>query len=219
MARVDGWRRLAAAALDWRPSERLRVTLDAEHVARDIAEPTGFALTPRGGRVTLRPLPPSDRNLGARWMRASGWRRDLLLRGRYALAPGWSGSPRRVAARSSARLLLLLRRWRPARRRHRQRADHPSRSYHTRLYQADLAGTITDGLVVHYLLLGAAERPHHLPALAAALSRDAELLPTTRPPAPAPGGERQRVDDAGLFLLDRAAAPPASVRLSLASAS
>ncbi|WP_277980364.1 TonB-dependent siderophore receptor [Sphingomonas phyllosphaerae] len=209
---VDGWRRFAAAAIDWRPSERLTITLDVDHVARDIAEPTEFALVPRAGRIVLPPLPPTDRNLGARWMRASAWRRNLLLRGRYVLAPGWSaslsmGESRLDRARAYSSFggfdaasgdgivtVLLTRR-------------NPHR---VQLFQVDLAGTIRSGPILHHLVLGAAESDRTTSLPLPLRYRVAQNLyrPRILPPPAAASllpSERQRTEDAGLFLLDRAA--------------
>lgn len=92
--RADGWRGFLSGALDWRPTPEITVSLDAEYIRKDVAEPPAIALLPAGrdGRIPLPRVPDPTRNLGGSWQRYDAEALNLLARGEWRFAPGWAVS-------------------------------------------------------------------------------------------------------------------------------
>ena len=82
--RFDGSRRLLSAAADWAPTDRLSLRLDAEHVAKDVTEPSAIQLLPAvGGAITVPDIPNPRVNLGDERLRYDARATNLLARADY----------------------------------------------------------------------------------------------------------------------------------------
>lgn len=90
--RADGYRGFFSGAVDWRPTSTVTFSLDAEYIRKDVAEPAAIALLPAGadGRIALPNVPNPSRNLAGSWQRYDAEALNLLARGEWRFAPGWS---------------------------------------------------------------------------------------------------------------------------------
>jgi iron complex outermembrane receptor protein len=89
--RVDGHRGLAAAALDWDPTERLSLKFDVERIEKDISEPAAIALPPAvSGAITLPRLPEPTRNLAGGWQHYDAAATNWLARADYRISEAWA---------------------------------------------------------------------------------------------------------------------------------
>lgn len=91
--RTDGGRSLGSVALDWEPTDKLKLQLDAEYIYKTVSEPTGWQLpAPTAGVIVLPALQDPKKNLGGKWMYGKGEEYNVLGRVQYDLAPNWSVS-------------------------------------------------------------------------------------------------------------------------------
>lgn len=159
--RADGWRGFLSTALDWRPTETVTFSLDAEYIRKDVAEPPAIALLPPGpdGRIPLPRVPNPRQNLGGAWQRYDAEAVNLLARGEWRFAPGWAASlavgraetsrDRAFAqfqdyslATGAGRLQTFLTR---------------GQDYQNHIIRAEVTGSLRTGPVEHDLRLGASQ--------------------------------------------------------------
>ncbi|WP_158298933.1 TonB-dependent siderophore receptor [Sphingomonas psychrotolerans] len=208
---VEGERHFVTAAFDWRPAEGLEILLDAETVYKTISEPTEFALpAAANGVIAIPPLQSPSKNLGAEWMQAKGWERNLLARANYEVAPGW-----RLAAAIGDSFLSRDR-------------DYSSfgsydlatgngivavamtsgNDYRNTIYRGDLSGAFHTGPLEHNLLVGVSYTTRDSRVPTAVRRSFAQNLydPVAIPQQPTPPAivpNPSRIEDLGVYAFDR----------------
>lgn len=209
--RTSGDRRFLTAAFDWRPGDRLTVQLDSEYIYKTITEPTEFVLpAPVNGRISVPPLQPTSKNLGAEWMQAEGYETNLLARVKYDFTPAWSLSAaagrsylkrdRRYSSFSGYDLATGAGTLNVA-------LTHGN-DYESSIVRADFAGAFRTGPFEHQLLIGASQNVRHtnIPTavryrFAQNLYNPAEVAEQATPPRII--ANPSRVKDFGLYAFDR----------------
>ena len=89
--RFDGERYLASIAADWDISDAVSLKLDAEHVRKDVTEPSAIALLPaRNGTITLPEIPDPENNIGDEWLRYDAYATNLLARLDVRFSDRWA---------------------------------------------------------------------------------------------------------------------------------
>lgn len=154
---VDGGRGFVSLAGDWRPTDAVTVSLDAEYIRKDVAEPAAIALLPaQNGRIVLPPIPKPTRNLAGGWQRYDAEALNLLARAEWRFAPGWQvsvdvGQARTTRDRAfsqfqnydiatgAGQLLAFLTR---------------EQDYRNRIVRSDLVGAFRTGPVEHEVRAG-----------------------------------------------------------------
>lgn len=211
LRRTEGERHFVTGAFDWQPAQGLEILLDAEYVYKTISEPTEFALPAAvNGVIALPPLQSRSSNLGADWMQAKGWERNLLARANYDFAPGW-----RLSAAVGESFLSRDR-------------DYSSfggydlatgngivtvamtsgNDYRNAIYRGDLSGVFRTGPFEHNLLVGISYTTRDSRVPNAVRRSFAQNLhdPVAIPQQPAPPGivpNPSRVEDLGIYAFDR----------------
>lgn len=85
--RFDGARQLVSLAADWQPSDRLSFRFDAEHVHKDVTEPSAIQLLPAvAGVIKLPPIPDPRDNIGDEELRYDASATNLLARADFRLS-------------------------------------------------------------------------------------------------------------------------------------
>lgn len=94
---TQGQRALVAGAFDIRPTDKLVIQVDLEHIEKTVPEPTVFLLTaPKSTAASLYPqvaLPPllnPRTNLGAEWMKNQAKEDNALIHGNYNINEAWA---------------------------------------------------------------------------------------------------------------------------------
>lgn len=93
-----GHRTLLAGAFDFRPNDRLTVSMDAEYIEKTVPEPTviRFTTPPKSTptnlypTITLPPLLAADVNLGEAWMKNEADETNVLGHVNYKLNDAWA---------------------------------------------------------------------------------------------------------------------------------
>lgn len=87
----SGDRSLAAAAFDWRASDRLSFKLDLEHYRKNVSEQAAIAVPAAvNGKIVLPSVPDARRNLAGEWQKYDAEASNLLFRTDYALSDNWA---------------------------------------------------------------------------------------------------------------------------------
>lgn len=209
--RTSGERRFITGAVDWKPNDKLTVQLDAEYIYKTITEPTEFVLPAAvNGRISVPPLQPASKNLGAAWMQAEGRETNLLARAQYDLSPAWSLSAaagrsylkrdRRYSSFSGYDLATGAGTLNVA-------LTHGN-DYESVILRTDLAGAFRTGPLEHQLLVGASRNVRHTNIPTAVRYRFAQNLysPLVIPEQATPPriiANPSRVEDVGLYVFDR----------------
>ena len=229
---THGDRSLLAAALDYRPSETLELSLDAEHILKRVNEPGVFRYVrvPKPTPTDLYPaleLPPlldPSTNFGPDWASNRAEENNVLVGMSWSISPAWQLS----ASYGTSRLV---------RDRHNNTIDlddygpntsgdgvmsiglQPGATFDNENYRAEVAGAATLGFTKHEALLGASRNvrnafnstvfqatcPGPTPGAPRVPCRQNVFDPTAIPetPFPAPAGSHARVDDIGYYAFDR----------------
>jgi iron complex outermembrane receptor protein len=94
---TEGQRALVSGAFDIRPTDKLAIQVDLEHIEKTVPEPTVYLLvTPKSTAANLYPqvaLPPllnPRTNLGAEWMKNQAKEDNALIHGNYNLNQSWA---------------------------------------------------------------------------------------------------------------------------------
>jgi iron complex outermembrane receptor protein len=94
---TEGQRALVSGAFDIRPTDKLVIQVDLEHIEKTVPEPTVFLLAaPKSTAANLYPkvaLPPllnPRTNLGAEWMKNQAKEDNALIHGNYNLNQSWA---------------------------------------------------------------------------------------------------------------------------------
>lgn len=94
--KTEGHRTLLSGAFDFRPIERLTISLDLQHIEKTVPEPTIWLLTaPKSTptnlypQVTLPPLLDPSTNLGSEWMKNVAKEDNILGHVNYKLTDQW----------------------------------------------------------------------------------------------------------------------------------
>lgn len=227
-----GHRSLLAAALDFNPTDNLRLTLDGEYIEKRVNEPGVFRYVrlPEPTPTNLYPaleLPPlldPATNFGPDWAETRAWARNVLTTARWNISPAWALSA------SYGRSYL-------ARDRHFNTLDlddygpdtngqglltinlQPAATNDNSNYRAEIAGMVKLGFMSHELLLGASQNirdalttlntpatcPGATPSAPRMTCRQNAFDPVDIPETPLPprSGPRSRVNDTGYYLFDR----------------
>lgn len=210
--RSSGHRAFVSAALDWKPTDRLSAELDAQYIYKTITEPTEYSLPAAvDGKITLPPLQSAAKNLGAEWMQARGWERNLLGRVRYDFSPAWSASvsigqsylTRDRAYSSFGRYDLATGGGTVT------VAMTHGNDYRNTLYRGDLAGAFATGPISHQLLIGVSQtiRDANVPTTVRYTFAQNLYAPVAIPEQPRPAriiANPLQVKDFGVYVFDRA---------------
>jgi iron complex outermembrane receptor protein len=227
-----GHRSLFAGAFDFSPTDSLTLTLDAEHILKEMNEPGVFryirlpapTLTNLYPALELPPLLDPETNFGPDWASNRAEETNLLTTVNWRISPAWS----LTASYGNSHLV---------RDRHFNTVDldaygpattgdgnlsiglQPDARFDNTNYRAEIAGALNTGAVRHELLLGASQNirdaftstttqatcPGGTPTAPQVICRQNIFDPVDIPetPFPEPTGIRTRIDDAGYYLFDR----------------
>jgi len=227
-----GHRSLIAAAFDLRPAESVKLTLDAEHILKEMNEPGVFryirlpapTLTDLYPALALPPLLDPENNFGPDWASNRAEETNVLASARWEISPAWELS----ASYGRSRL---------ERDRHFNTVDldtwgadangdgnlnvglQPGASFVNDAWRAEVAGALNTGPVRHQLLIGVSRNvrdaftstttqvtcPGDTPTAPRVTCRQNVFDPVDIPETPFsdPTGIRTRIDDAGYYLFDR----------------
>ena len=87
--RVDGERYVAALAADWKLHDDVTIRFDAEHVAKDVTEPSALQVLP-AAQGFIPALPDPQLNFGGRDLRYDAWATNILGRVDWRISPQWA---------------------------------------------------------------------------------------------------------------------------------
>ncbi|HEY0626029.1 MAG TPA: TonB-dependent siderophore receptor [Allosphingosinicella sp.] len=87
--RFDGERYVGALAADWDVTDSLSVRFDAEHVAKDVTEPSALQVLP-ASQGFIPDIPDSMLNFGGRDLRYAARATNLLGRVDWRISPQWA---------------------------------------------------------------------------------------------------------------------------------
>lgn len=154
--RVNGDRYVAALAADWQATDAIKLTFDAEHVAKDVTETSALQVLP-AAQGFVPNLPDPTLNFGGRNLRYNAWatnilgRADIRLSRQFALTleGGQAVTERdrdfsQLENYGGATGEGLLRVFRTR-----------DQLYRNRNARAELAGAFATGPLVHNLIVGA----------------------------------------------------------------
>jgi iron complex outermembrane receptor protein len=227
-----GQRSLLAAAVDFKPSDSVTLTLDAEHIFKRVTEPGIFRYNriPPSTPANLYPalgLPPlldPTRNFGPDWASNRAEETNVLAAVQWRITPAWTlsasyGNSHLVRDRHSNTLdldeygpdtdgdgLLTI------------RLQHGG-TFENANYRAEIAGALHLGFMEHELLVGATQNvrdgftanavpatcPGATPTAPRVTCKQNIFHPLDIPysPFPARTGIRTRIEDSGYYLFDR----------------
>lgn len=229
---TQGHRSLIATAVDFNPTDSIRLSLDAEHIEKEVNEPGVFRYvrmpTPTLANLypalVLPPLLEPSTNFGPDWASNLAEEKNYLAAMRWKLAPAWElsvsyGNSNIVRdrhfntidlddygpdTRGDGNLSISL---------------QPGAEFDNTNYRVEFAGVLNTGFVRHELLIGASRSvrdaftsastpatcPGATPGAPRVTCRQNVFDPVDIPetPFPARTGIRTRIDDRGLYLFDR----------------
>jgi iron complex outermembrane recepter protein len=227
-----GRRSLFAAALDFRASDDVMVTLDAEHIEKRVNEPGVFrylrlpaaTLADLYPALELPPLLDASANFGPDWALNSAEERNVLAGVSWKMAPAWE----LTASYGTSRIV---------RQRHFNTIDlddygagtngdgtlsvglQPGSTFANANYRVEVAGAARSWFMQHELLGGVSRNvrdgftsatvpvrcPGATPTAPRVPCRQNIFAPVAVPETPfgTPTGVRARIDDAGYYLFDR----------------
>lgn len=227
-----GHRSLLALAADLKPTENLALTLDAEHIVKELNEPGVFryvrlpppTLADPYPTLELPPLLDPSTNFGPDWASNRAEERNVLAAAKWRWSPAWELS----ASFGNSHIV---------RDRHFNTIDldvygpdttgdgnlaiglQPGATFDNSNYRAEMAGVVNTGFIAHELLLGASRNvrdawtsattpatcPGATPAAPRVTCRQNIFDPVEIPETPFPDriGVRTRIDDVGYYLFDR----------------
>jgi iron complex outermembrane receptor protein len=227
-----GHRSLLAAALDFRPTDSVTLSLDAEHIEKEVNEPGVFryvrlpppTLTNLYPALELPPLLDAETNFGPDWAANRAEERNLLTTVNWKISPAWALS----ASYGNSHIV---------RDRHFNTVDldnygpdtngngnlsislQPGATFDNTSYRAEIAGALRTGFITHELLLGSSRNvrdaftststPVTCPGAAATAPRvtcrQNVFQPVDIPETPFPErtGVKTRIDDVGFYFFDR----------------
>ena len=84
--RFDGERYMASIAADWTVTDSLTFRFDAEHIAKDVTEPSALRLLP-ADQGLIPEIPDPELNFGGRELRYDAWATNLLARADWRISP------------------------------------------------------------------------------------------------------------------------------------
>jgi iron complex outermembrane receptor protein len=227
-----GHRSLVAAALDFRPSDSVTVSLDAEHIVKRVNEPGVFrylrlptpTLSNLYPALELPPLLDPTVNFGPDWASNRAEERNLLAAVNWKISPAWAlalsyGNSHLVRDRRFNTIdlntygpntngdgLLSI-------------GQQPGATFDNSNYRAEIAGALNLGFMKHQLLLGASQNIRdafnstNVPATCPGATPTAPRVtcaqnvfdPVDIPETtfPVRTGTRARINDIGYYLFDR----------------
>lgn len=227
---TEGQRALLAGAFDIRPSDRLTIQLDLEHIEKTVPEPTVFLLTaPKATATNLYPtisLPPlldPSTNLGGSWMKNQAKEDNALAHLTYNLSPSWAltfdtgaslaSRSRRFSTFTPTNLVTGAGTLQTT-----LQNDNQYKNYEGRL---ELAGAFDTGPIEHELLFGVSKNvrrqfnststkglcPGPTPgskAVTVCPQNMFDPVPIPSSPLPPPVGVITQIDDVGYYLFEHA---------------
>ena len=227
-----GHRSLIAAAIDVKPTDSLTLSVDAEHIVKEVNEPGVFryvrlpppTLTNLYPALELPPLLDPETNFGPDWASNRAEERNLLTTLNWKLSPAWALS----ASYGSSHIV---------RDRHFNTVDldnygsdtngdgnlgislQPGATFDNASYRAEFAGALKTGFIAHELLVGVSRNvrdaytststpvtcPGATPSSPRVTCRQNVFQPANIPETPFPErtGIRTRIDDIGYYVFDR----------------
>jgi iron complex outermembrane recepter protein len=216
---TEGQRALLSGAFDIRPSDRLAIQVDLEHIEKTVPEPTVFLLAaPKSTatnlypRIALPPLLDPSTNLGGKWMKNQAKEDNALAHVNYNISPAWAltfDTGASLASRSrrfstftptdlttgAGTLKTTL------------QNDNQYKNYEGRI---ELVGAFETGPIEHELLFGASKnvrRQFNSSSTAGACPCAQDMFDPVPIPAAALGpavGVVTQIDDVGYYLFEHA---------------
>lgn len=154
--RFDGDRYVAALAADWDASDALKFKLDAEHVAKDVTEPSALRLLPAASGF-IPAIPDPETNFGGRSLRYDAWATNVLGRVDWRISSSWA-----LTVEGGQALTVRNRDFSQLENYGNAEGDGTLRIFRTRDQRfrnrnarAELAGVFTTGPITHNLIAGA----------------------------------------------------------------
>jgi iron complex outermembrane receptor protein len=232
-----GHRSLFAAALDFKPTDNVTLSVDAEHIEKEVNEPGVFryvrllppTLTNLYPALELPPLLDAETNFGPDWASNRAEERNLLTTVSWKISPAWALS----ASYGNSHIV---------RDRHFNTVDldnygpdtngngnlsislQPGATFDNSNYRMEIAGAVKTGFIAHELLLGASRNqrdaytststpvtcPGATPSSPRVTCRQNVFQPVDIPETPFPErtGLKTRIDDVGFYFFDRMAFTP-----------
>lgn len=227
-----GHRSLLGAAFDYKPTDNLTLSVDAEHILKKVNEPGVYRYIrlPRATTTDLYPallLPPlldSSTNFGPDWASNRAEERNLLVAANWKISPAWALS----VSYGTSHL---------TRDRHFNSIDlntygpntdgsglmsiglQPDATFDNQNYRAEVTGALKIWFMTHQLLIGASQNirdafntintPATCPGAtptAPRVSCAQNVFNPVQPPEtafPVPVGLSNRINDVGFYLFDR----------------
>lgn len=84
--RFDGERYMASIAADWAATDSFTLRLDAEHIAKNVTEPSALQVLP-AAQGYIPDIPDPELNFGGRDLRYDAWATNLLARADWRISP------------------------------------------------------------------------------------------------------------------------------------
>jgi iron complex outermembrane receptor protein len=228
---TQGHRSLLSAAFDFKPTDNLTVSVDAEHILKQMNEPGVFRYiklptpTPTNlyPALMLPPLLDPTTNFGPDWASNRAEERNLLAAVNWKISPAWAfsvsyGTSHLVrdrhfntidlldySANTTGDGLLTI-------------GQQPGATFDNSNYRAELAGAINTWFIKHELLIGASQNIRDAFNSANTNATCPGPTPTTRVQCaqnifnpvdipetafPVRTGTRARINDIGYYLFDR----------------
>jgi len=162
-----GHRTLLSGAFDLKPTDKLTVSLDAEHIEKTVPEPGIFryTTTPKPTvanpypAIALPPLLDPSTNFGAKWMKNQAEENNVLGHVNYKINDAWA-----VTADIGESRLTRTRRFSTLNPTNLATGDgtlaitlQNDNEYVNKNYRAEVAGTFATGPLVHEVLFGASK--------------------------------------------------------------
>lgn len=212
-----GTRALVSGAFDYKPTDKLSFTLDAEYIYKKVGEPTVYLLTaPKSTTsnlypdVTIPSLLEAKTNLGAKWFTTAAQETNILAASHYKISDTWD-----LTVEAGASELTRDRHFSAF-----TASDYttgagtvslsmqPQARYKNRNIRAQVAGTFYTGPLLHEVLFGWSENVRDQYSTTTTKYTYSQNMYTPVELGPdsdfgAITGTKTRIDDIGSYVFDR----------------
>ncbi|MFC5740140.1 TonB-dependent siderophore receptor [Dyella tabacisoli] len=158
---IDGDKRMASAALDWRVNERLNLRADLEYFHKKIGEQSVITQpAAKNGSITLPRMPDPSKRLSPEWADFAAHGHNVLLHADYALSERWLATLEagRADVTRDRRAFTEIKNYNPLTGQGTLSGNRQSdASWNNQNLRAELFGSFATGSVGHELTLGAAQ--------------------------------------------------------------
>ncbi|MDE1147135.1 MAG: TonB-dependent receptor [Azospirillaceae bacterium] len=161
IAGINGERKMASGAFDWRATDRLNIRLDGEYFQRTVGEQSVVTLpAAKNGTITLPSLPDPSKRLSPGWADFVAHGNNLLAHVDYAVADNWIATVEAGQARLTrdARAFTEVKNYNMTTGQGTLTGNRQENvSWVNKNVRAELFGTFATGPVGHELTVGAAQ--------------------------------------------------------------